>query len=128
MNIRKITIASVLLLILSVMLVRYNYKDDRNTDEGYAVFELSSFDLIDQFSASLEGANKKYLDKIIIIHGNEYQIEASTLLLDHQIRCYLIEDVQVPQNRNTRIKIRGRYLGYDELLDEIKLDQCTVIE
>ena len=28
---------------------------------------------------------------------------------------------------NTKIKIKGRFIGYDDLLEHVKLDQCLII-
>ena len=128
MSLRKILFSIFFLLIIGAVVFNYIYKDHRNVELEKASFELSSLDFIDQYSASVEDANTKFLDQVIILHGALSDIDNNSILLDDQIRCYLLDSTNVLANNKTRIQIKGRCIGYDELLDEIKLDQCVVIK
>ena len=35
---------------------------------------------------------------------------------------------EISFEENLQVKIKGRVIGYDDLLEQIKLDQCTIIE
>ena len=71
-------------------------------------------------------ANTKYLEKAVAVKGIVAEVNNNVITLDNGIVCTL-------QTTNTAIKkdqvvtIKGRVLGYDDLMGEIKLDQCFSI-
>lgn len=78
-----------------------------------------------EFSNNIERANKKYLEKPITIIGNVSSINGTRLTLNHSIVCSLNSPISVKKDQH--IAIKGRVVGYDDLLDELQLDQCFMI-
>jgi len=62
-----------------------------------------------------------------VIFGSVTEINKNFLTLDDKIYCKF--DGVIPNN-NTKslIEIKGRCIGFDSLLEQIKLDQCSILE
>jgi lauroyl/myristoyl acyltransferase len=89
-------------------------------------FKLVAKNLELEFNTNSENATKKYLNKTIEISGKITAIEKQQLILDKSIICDFME-ISTKKSEQ-QIKIKGRLLGYDDLLGEIKLDQCLEVK
>lgn len=95
----------------------------RDLSEETPEFTLTSKAIADEFIANTQQANIKYLEKAIAISGTVTQTEGPVIILDHDIVCVLkAPDGTIKPNQ--KLTIKGRLVGYDDLLGEIKLDQC----
>ena len=122
-------IALVLLLAVVVGVSAFNYVmhgGGRNLLKEETNFWVSSDALAKEFSSNTTMANTKYLEKAVAVKGIVAEVNNNVITLDNGIVCTL-------QTTNTAIKkdqvvtIKGRVLGYDDLMGEIKLDQCFSI-
>ncbi len=67
-------------------------------------------------------------NKVVIISGIISDTDADGITIK-QIYCQLREEVNnTVFLKNQKIKIKGRVIGYDDLLEEVKLDQCIIQE
>lgn len=108
-------------------LYRYINKDHRDISSEKAEFEISTVQLSSEFQSEPLKAQNNYLNKTIIVSGIVSDIETNTITLDNTIFC----DMSSYINTNeivvgVTVSIKGRCIGYDDLLEEIKLDQCTI--
>jgi len=105
----------------------YIYQGHRNIAEENAQFRKKSIELIEEYQGNVQGATTKYLDKTIEIEGKVTAIDGDSFILNKAIVCYTdsltIDKVALA----ITIKVKGRSIGYDELLEYIKLDQITII-
>lgn len=126
---RKYLLLFFLILILSVIIgYTYLYKDHRNISTEKAQFTKNSKELIDEYQNNLEATTAKYLDKTIEVEGNVTDVENDSFTFNNIIVCYT-DSVTIKEIKlATEIKVKGRSIGYDELLDYIKLDQVTIIK
>ena len=69
---------------------------------------------------------KKYLDKTIQVSGKISGIDKNLVILDSYITTQ-ISPIKKDLSIGNEIVVKGRVIGYDELLEELKLDQCTII-
>ncbi len=76
------------------------------------------------------GANLKYLDKTILVSGvvSSLEKEHQTLVLNKQLFAVLTEEIPETLVKGSKLKIKGRLIGYDSLLEELKLDQCVIVK
>ena len=96
---------------------------DLKTEE--AAFTIDAKTLINEFETNTQLATQKYLNKAIEINGTITTINESNVTLEEVIFCQFKEsNPNVKSGQKTTIK--GRFIGYDDLLGEIKLDQCFV--
>ncbi len=124
---KKILIISVsVLLIVFVAAVGYNYVmhgGARNLSNEDTAFSIKSKVIIDEFSTQTDVSTKKYLDKAIAISGTITSVNGNEVILDNSIICNL-KDADATLKVNQSVTLKGRLVGFDDLMEEIKLDQC----
>ena len=98
----------------------------RDLETEKTEFNISAVDIFAEFSANAEMATTKYLNKAVEISGNVTSVKGNVITLDQKISCQLLvsEEVLI----NSQVKIKGRVTGYDDLLEELKLDQCLIVK
>ena len=123
---KKIIIAIILLAIVGFIAYNYIYQDHRDIQEEMAVDNISSADIHQNFLEDLSNSESKYLDQTIEIKGVVTEINDNDLTLDDKIFCIFdkIESTKLGDN----ITIKGRCIGFDDLLELVKLDQCKVLD
>lgn len=119
----------ILLVILIGGIIGYNYiyKDHRDIETEKPSFVLTSDSLIDEFSKNTTDSEQKYLNKTIEVSGKVTEINVEHLVLNGSIFCQFQGPIPNSINNDQPIRIKGRCIGYDDLLEEIKLDQSTII-
>lgn len=104
----------------------YIYKSHRDIATETADFVISV--------SSLKGSDSltytKYKDKTIQITGKLTSIdtENKALVIDEKLFATFLEVVPNNLTVGKQIKIKGRFLDYDDLVEEFKMDQTVVIE
>lgn len=108
----------------------YAYKGHRDIASEDADFELTVSSLAKEFSENDSLANLKYADKTIQLHGKVSSIDlpSHTIIIDEKLSAIFTDSVLPKINLQEPIKIKGRFVGYDDLLEEFKVDQVTKIE
>lgn len=116
----------ILLIVFVLAIIAYNYiyQEHRDIKSEKAEYSVSSLDLINEFAINSSDAEKKYLNKTIEVKGNITEINGYDLTLDDNIFCQFNDEIKVPSKS---INIKGRFIGYDNLLEQIKLDQCNIL-
>ena len=72
---------------------------------------------------------KYWNDKVVQIQGKITYVDEYGILLNKNIFCQFDQNIDIPSNfLNNHIVIKGRVVGFDELLMEIKLNQCIIIQ
>ena len=124
----KIVLASILGLGL-VLFVAYKImltSGARDLETEKTAFTVSTKEIINEFATDTS-ATSKYLNKAIEIKGVVTQIEDKQLILDGVVICAMKENVTT-ENKDKQVTIKGRFLGYDDLMGELKLDECSIIK
>jgi cell division protein FtsL len=118
----KKTIIILILIIIST-LFGYNYlhQDHRDIKNEDAEFVLTSDNLSNEFVINALEAETKYLNKTIEVSGLVSELNKNSLTLDDKLFCQFTNEINVQLKQN--LKIKGRFIGYDDLLEQIKLDQ-----
>jgi len=81
----------------------------------------------DEFLAKVKEDFSVWQDKVVVISGNITNSDQNGITLSNQIYCQFREDVdKTSVQQNQTIKLKGRVIGYDDLLEEVKLDQCII--
>lgn len=124
---RKWSIVISIIILLGVLGYNYIYQDHRDIQSEDPTYVLSSKNLLDEFQINSGDSESKYLDKTIIVSGTITQLEKQALALDHVVFCQFKGNIDSNLQELDNITIKGRFLGYDDLLEEIKLDQCHII-
>ena len=90
-----------------------------------AVFTVTSKNITAEFTANIPAATKKYSDKAIAISGIVTAITDSIVTIDNTIICNFKTPDTTLKNEQA-ITIKGRLVGFDDLMGELKLDQCSI--
>lgn len=122
-------IALFLLVAVIVGISTYNYVmhgGARDLSEEATNFSVSSKVLAEAFTKNTKLANSKYLEQAVAVSGIVTDANENEITLDNGIVCSLKKsDASIKVNQT--ITIKGRVVGYDDLMEEIKLDQCFSI-
>jgi hypothetical protein len=124
-----------LFLVLIVLVIavfaayRFLYKDHRDINSETAAFTLTVAQLHAEFATHDSLANAKYADQTIEVGGKVTAFDASahTIVIDEKLSAVLTDTLAKGDNLQKQIKIKGRFVGYDDLLEELKMDQVTII-
>ncbi|WP_431242209.1 OB-fold protein [Flavobacterium sp. P21] len=128
---RKIKIIiSIVLAIGLIAFFGYNYimhGGARNLANEKTDFTTTSASITAEFMSDLEAANKKYLENAVAIKGKITAVNAKEVILDGTIICnFKNQDLSIKEGQIVTVK--GRIIGYDDLMGEVKLDQCFIIK
>lgn len=123
-----VVVASVLVLVGAVYLCYgYLYKDARDISKEDAAYIVNSSQLIADYTYNPEDANDKYLNAALEVKGLVTKVSGSVLTLDSIIFCDFNNQLQ-SDLKGKSITVKGRCIGYDELFNEVKLDECSIKE
>lgn len=103
----------------------YLYKDARDISSEDAKYTLSTSRLAADYTFNPVEANGRYLNSTLEVTGVVTEVSDSVLTLDSTIFCGFNQPVD-KDLLNKNITIKGRCLGYDELFNEVKLDECSI--
>ncbi|GAA4817530.1 OB-fold protein [Litoribaculum gwangyangense] len=117
---------SFILLALAIVIYNYTYKNHRDIKTEEVEFSLTSEEILNEFSINPTQSEKKYLNKTIEVTGTISEKTPTTITLDHIVFCQFSNEIKTVVENNSLLKIKGRFIGFDDLLSEIKLDQCFV--
>lgn len=130
MNKKGIIIISIILVIGLIVFFSYNYVmygGSRNLTTEKTDITVTSADITTEFKTNLEAANKKYLEKAVAIKGEITAANGKEIILDDVIICsFKNQDLSITIGQIVTVK--GRIMGYDDLMDEVKLDQCFILK
>lgn len=124
---RKWIVILSLLIIAAVIGYNYIYQDHRDIGNEVAEFTMRSNEITNLFSEDALDAEQKLLNKTVEVSGLISDINPNDITIDDTVFCQFSEGVETTKDKDSNIKIKGRVIGYDDLLEQVKLDQCTII-
>ena len=119
------------LFIIGVVVVYLTYnKPHKDFNKSRSEFTIESKDLIEFYQNDADNANTSYLDKILLLTGVITDIGTNIIILDNGIVCTLDPSQVINKkiNLGSKISIKGRCIGYDDLLEEIRIDHSFIIK
>lgn len=122
----------IIILILATIgligIVVYNYVmhgGARDLTTEKTEFVVTSNEIVDYFIKNPDAANKKYLERAVAVKGTVSNVEGTQIILDNSVNCGFKshnDSVKVGQ----LITVKGRIIGYDDLMEELKMDECFI--
>ena len=127
---KKWILVVVILIGIAIFGYNYLYKSHRDISSEEASFSITVAVLSADFKQDENTANAKYLDKTISVSGVVTEIDsiANAIIIDEVLSASFEVKPNAVVQKNEKITIKGRFIGYDELLEELKMDQVTIIK
>jgi Sec7-like guanine-nucleotide exchange factor len=109
---------------ISFMAYKYVMKSPEKIETKEVFFDGLAFNFLTKVQEDVT----VWQNKVVNIKGEITTIDSKGITLENQIYCQFREDVNFSSLKiDTQIILKGRVIGYDDLLEEIKLDQCIII-
>lgn len=81
------------------------------------------------FEDAIQESPDDFVNAIVKLNGKISNVDPNGVILSQSIFCQFRDTESLTELKpNTEITLKGRYIGYDDLLDEIKLDQCIIVK
>jgi len=120
---------AILIVLIIAAFIGYNYiyQDHRDIENESAEFAMPSSEIALQFSQDPTSAEQQFLNKTIEVSGLISEINTNDITIDDKVFCQFSNNIETALDKSDKVKIKGRVIGYDDLLEQVKLDQCTII-
>ena len=127
---KKLLIFVTVFIILAFIAYKILYKAHRDIATEKVTYSVSVDDIYTTFQVNEKSANAKYLDKTIEIYGKITNVDLPNKIItvDGKLLARFTNNVQSDLKVQNVIALKGRLTGYDDLLGEIQMDQCTIIK
>ena len=119
-------IAALLILVSAGIYFYYGFlfREARNIQSEIPDYNITATKLLEDYNSDPKKADSLYLNKTIEITGIVTKETDSVVILENNVFCLFTQKNPV-KLINQKVKIKGKCIGYDELFQEVKLDQCT---
>lgn len=106
------------------------YKGHRNIETETADYVVTISGLEKEFTANDSLAYAKYQDETIELTAQVTSVDVTNkgIVLGDKVFATFNDSVPKEVVSGKILKIKGRFLGYDELLQEFKIDQISIIQ
>lgn len=116
-----------LLIVLGTLLVfvaiyKYTYKPHKKIEDLSVFYKGNIAELINKTANNPE----VYLNKAVQIKGKLTFIDEEGFVLNDKVYCQLKKDTKQKVIVNDTLVIKGVVIGYDDLLEELKLNNCII--
>ena len=117
----------IVLLIIVYAVWNKPHKNYSNTEPNITI---DSSNFINEFKTNSTLATEKYLNQIILVSGNVTDTLTKSVVLNNGIVCTFdslslkaLGLIQI----NNEVSVKGRFVGFDDLFEEIRLDHCFIM-
>ena len=125
-KIKKIIVILILVVVTGYFAFDYiMHGGVRNVQSEKSAYVVKSKDIAKEFSTNADEATKKYLNKPIEISGAISNIKDSIVSIDETILCKMKDLNNVSKDLKS-VTVKGRVVGFDDLMGELKLDDCVL--
>lgn len=130
MNLRKRIKTFLLIALLltgGIIYIGYKemYKPHSSILDSVSIFEGTTADFQNQISQS----PIKYQGQIITLTGSITDFSSTDFVIDETVYCQIDSSISISNlNLTDQITLKGKFIGYDDLLEEVKLNNCIIIK
>jgi len=120
---KGVLIAVIIVLIGGVSVYKYMYKPHATIESLEVAFTGTSSDFLSKIQENADA----WQNKVVLLSGKITSTDAKGITLNESMYCQFRDVAKLTGLKTTQeIKIKGRIIGYDDLLEELKLDQCII--
>lgn len=120
----KIIIGILLVGIVAAFAVyKYSMRPPKQIEEKAVDFTGTSQELLSKIQENAA----EWQDKVVVITGTISGTDEQGIVLSSSIFCQMKDATKITNLKTEQtITLKGRVIGYDDLLEELKLDQCII--
>ncbi len=115
---------------LLIILIGYGYfylnQSHRNIQEEEVKYTVTSSELEESFRRF--GPKTKMADQVIQTKGRITALDEKSLTLDKKVEVRFLKKLPAGLEIGREVSIKGRCVGYDDLLEVVRVDQAILIE
>lgn len=120
---KSIAIGVILLLILGIGTYNYVFQETEQIENSRTAFEGTSNEFITKIGTNVA----EWTNKVVSITGSISTVNEEGVILDGTVFCQFSENQKLNTlKENQTITLKGMVIGYDDLLNELKLNQCIL--
>ena len=125
-NIVYVTVSLLIMVFLGTYFYYgFLYKEARNIATETPDLNVSASKLFSDYNADPAKADVIYLNKTVQITAEITKKTDSVIVLENTVFCRFTQKNKEKIIGNT-VTIKGKCIGYDDLFQEVKLDQCSI--
>jgi len=102
-----------------------NNMGKRDLQSEEAALTLKAKDFVAEFAAKEADANKKYLEKPVVISGIITSVNNKEVIIDEVVVCGFT-GVKASLKVGQTVSVKGRVVGFDDLMGSVNMDQCSI--
>ena len=127
---KKILISLIVLVVLAFGIYKYIYKSHLDISSEEANYTVTVSSLNTEFKQSDSLTLIKYRDKTINLSGKITNIDAAnkSIVIDEKMNAIFMDSIPKTLALNQAIRVKGRFIDYDDLLEEFKMDQVSILK
>lgn len=127
---KKTVVLVTFFLVIFIGMFFYFSKNCRNIENEKPAYFVTEIILQDEFNTNESKANEKYLNKIINVKGKvtNLDFDNNTLEIDEKILAVFNGCMNDNLLLDQTISVKGRFIGYDDLLQQFRIDEVIVEE
>jgi hypothetical protein len=125
----KLLIFFFILISIFAFVYFYVYKSHREISSEDAAFNVNATELLEEFQTDEATATTKYANLTIEIYGEitKLDLENNIIFINDGISVQMVA-FEKQLNVSESIKVKGRLVGYDDLMEEIIIDQAMIVD
>lgn len=104
----------------------YLNQSHRNIQEEEVKYKVTSSELEESFKRS--GSKTNIADQVIHTRGIITALDEKSVTLDKKVEIRFLKKLPAGVEKGMEVTIKGRCVGYDDLLELVKVDQALLIE
>ncbi len=127
---KKVFILVLILIAIGFGTYKYIYQEHRDIATEEANYKATVQEVFGAYTANDSLANAKYLDKTLDLRGRISEIDFTNKIItvDEKLSARFTEKLPENLKPHDSINLKGRLVGFDDLLEEIQMDQCTIVK
>jgi hypothetical protein len=120
-------ILTISLIIISSLIIRYTYNyvfaSSKEVTEIIPEFKGHAY----EFNYQVTDNISEWIGKVVQISGFITEVNNDGIILNESIYCQLDKRSINEEKTNESVIIKGVFVGFDELLMEMKINQCIIL-
>ena len=110
-------------------LYRYVYREHRRVENLDADYTLSVARMEQEFLKDAAAANIAYGNKVVEVSGTITTVDAAAGVLTIDEKLFVQCDSPIADlTAGDKVRLKGRFVGFDDLLGEFRMDQAVLLE